>query len=407
MKHVIIGAGPAAVCAAKQIRELRKDDEILMISIDEQVHSRCMLHKFLSHERTAEEIRFIEPDFFEKQRVQWMPGVKAEKLDPQGKTVVLSTGEQVSYDKLLIATGANYFMPPIENFREAENVFGLRDLSDAQKIDPYAKKGSRAVIVGAGLVGLDAAYALLERGVGVTVVEMADKILAMQLDGTAAGEYQRRFEEAGCRFLLSDGVASSKMNGEGRVTEVSTAKGETLPCDFVVVAAGVRAAVQLAEGTPIAVERGIVVDENLKTSCDDVYAAGDVAGLSGIWPNAMEQGRIAGINMCNIPFAYEDRYAVKNTINFFGLPALSIGAVKKEEGDEELIREDSRSYRRALMQGGVLRGIILQGDIANSGIYQYLIKNQINISDIGKSVFDLSFADFYGVGERGEYAWTK
>ena len=175
---------------------------------------------------------------------------------------------------------------------------------------------------------------------------------------------------------------------------------------MIIVAAGVRPAVEFLDNSKIAVERGVCVDEYMCTNVPNVYAAGDVAGLSGIWPNAMKQGKTAAQNMCGALVKYEDRFAMKNTMNFFGLTTLCLGLIREEEGDVVLWEEDSKNYRRAIVRDGNVVGILLQGDISNTGIWQYIIKNKVNVGDIGKDLFRLTFADFYGTGERGKYVWT-
>ncbi len=408
MKHVIIGAGPAGINAAKTIRLFEPNDEITLISIDEMVHSRCMLHKFMSHERSEEEINFIPQNFFEVNNINWVKGEKVVSIDTTENKVLLECGAFIPFDKLLIATGANFVIPPLPNFKTAKNVYGLRDLSDAIAIDKAVKKGSKAVIVGSGLVGLDAVYALLERGVDCTVIEMADKVMPLQMDKISAKEYQTRFEKAGCKFKLSEKAVSSEVNSNGDIINISISNGEKLDCDFVIVAAGVRPAISFLENSEIKIERSIVVDDYLQTYVKNIYAAGDVAGLSGIWPNAMKQGEIAGKNMCGLEVKYEDRYAMKNTVNFFSLVSLSIGEVNpKDDSYTELIREDKNNYKKIVLHDGYVVGVILQGDISNSGIWQYIIKNKIKVTNIKKSLFDLSFADFYGIDDKdGLFKWV-
>ena len=144
----------------------------------------------------------------------------------------------------------------------------------------------------------------------------------------------------------------------------------------------------------------------MKTSAADVYAAGDITGLSGIWPNAANQGRIAGENMCGADEKYTDTYAIKNTINFFGLVTLCVGKIQPEEGDQIQIKEDKTQYKRVILKDGKVEGVLLQGDISHAGTWQYLIKNKIDVSGIQKNVFDINFADFYQVKENGEYQWV-
>ena len=366
MKYVIIGIGAAGMTAAKTLRELAPEDDIVMISVDEKPHSRCMLHKYLSHERDEDGLNFVPSDFFEKNRITQAAGQRVEKLDTEKKQVICDKGFVCSYDKLLIATGAESFIPPVGALRTAPNVFGLRHLSDAKAIDKCAENAQKVVIIGSGLVGLDAAYGLLEQKKDIVIVEMADRILPIQLDETGAAQYQKLFEQAGCQ----------------------------------------RSAVAGFEDSGILIDRGIQVNDYLETSVKDVYAAGDVTGLSGIWPNAQKQGKIAAQNMVlGNKYQYEDRFAAKNTINFFGLVSLCVGKLNPEEGDEVIAREAADQYQRAIFTDNKLVGFLQQGDISHDGIYQYLIKNQIDLSDKKDRIFSLSFGDFYGVKENGEYIW--
>ena len=408
MRNVIIGAGAAGITAAKTIRQLRPADEIVVVSRDSQVHSRCMLHKFLSGERTAEGINFVPESFFVDYNINWIPGRAMTGLDCAGKRVLFDGDSFLEYDRLLIATGAYYLVPPIPGFREADNVYGFRDLCDAEAIDRAAASGKKAVIVGSGLVGMDAAYALMERGIYPEVVEMADRILPLQLDAAAAAEYQKRFESHGCRFHLSDKAADTRRDANGRITAVVLGDGTELACDFVIVAAGVRPEIRFLQDCGVKTERAIQVDKYLMTSVPDVYAAGDVCGLSGIWPNAMKQGVTAARNMCGLPTRYEDTYAMKNTMNFFGLASLCIGDINRiGEKTEVVTAEDRKNYRKALVEDGKLKSILQQRDIGGSGIYQYLIKNEIPLPVSGKEIFKLSFANFYGFNSAdGKYEFV-
>ena len=268
-----------------------------------------------------------------------------------------------------------------------------------------AEESEKILIVGSGLVGLDAAHGLLERGKDVTIVEMAPSILPVQLNPHAAEEYQRKFEEAGAKLYLGCKADKAECSEDGKIHAVTFDTGETVACDMIIVAAGVRPAVGFLEGSNVEVDRGIVVDDFMKTSVDDVYAAGDVAGLSGIWPNAMKQGKTAARNMTGMAEKYEDRFAMKNTMNFYGLVTLCLGNIREEEGDKVVEQEDSKNYKKAVVRDGKLKGILLQGDISHSGIWQYIIKNEIDV-DFKENIFDITFADFYGTGERGKYIWN-
>ncbi|MCL2045318.1 MAG: FAD-dependent oxidoreductase [Oscillospiraceae bacterium] len=401
MKHVIIGTGAAGISAAKTIRILNSNDEIVMLSADSIINSRSMLHKYISGERDSASLRFVSADFFDANNISWLTR-KVTSIDTASKQV-LTDAEPISYDRLLIATGANSSTPPIGALQTAVNVFGLRHFTDAESIKRASERAEKFVIIGAGLVGLDAAYALIEQGKrDITIVEMGDRILPVNLDPQAAASYQDLFEKMGCKFLLGARVTDTVTSGDV-VTGISLESGEILDCDLVIVATGTRPAIEFLADSNIAFERAITVDENLRTSVPDVYAAGDVTGLSGIWPNAVNQGEIAGRNMCGDNAVYEDSFAMKNTINFFGLLTLSVGKTVPEEDDVVLIREDRRNYKKLILTGDTISGVILQGDISQSGFWQHMVKNKISIA--GKNPWKLSYADFYSTKENGEFAW--
>jgi NAD(P)H-nitrite reductase large subunit len=198
---------------------------------------------------------------------------------------------------------------------------------------------------------------------------------------------------------------NTRGDGKGNITGLELDNGKLIPCDLVIVAVGVRPATAFLEGSGLAVERAVVVNDKLETNMPGIYAAGDVAGLSGIWPNAQKQGEIAAKNISGWDILYEDRYAMKNTVNFFGLVSLSVGSMKIEDGDEVLKLEDRNVYKRLVLHDGVPVGVILQGDIANSGFWQHLIKNKIRIDKLGKSPWKISYADFYDTETNGEYRY--
>lgn len=405
MKHVIIGASAAGLSAAKTIRSFRSNDEIIVISTDESIYSRVMLHKYIAGERDEKSLSFVPEDFFTANSIRWLPGVTVTGVDAVKKTVRFEGGSE-SFDRLLIATGAESIVPPVPNLAGAKNVLTLRSLPDAKAIRAALPGARNIVIVGGGLVGLEAAYALLQRGKKPVVVDVAQTILSVNLDAHAANVYQEKFEEAGCTFLLGRKVSEARRGASGLVESLVLDDGARLPCDMVIVAAGVMPAIAFLKESGIRCGRNVAVDKHLATNVDGVYAAGDVAGLSGIWPNAVKQGETAAKNMCGVPAVYSDTFALKNTVNFFGVPSVSVGVLKPDPGDSVEIREDRNRYERVILRGGVAVGALLQGNIANAGFWQHLIKNRIDISGIPKPVWSLSYADFYGTEENGEYKWV-
>ena len=407
MKHVIIGVGAAGIAAARTIRQMESDAEIVMISEDKHVHSRCMLHKYISGERDEVTISFVPENFFEKNRVKWLRGIKVTGVDV-GKKEVLTADGAVSYDKLLIAAGAESSRMPIAAFDTAKNVCGLRSLDDAKRIKEAAKNVEHIAIIGAGLVGMDAAYALLELGKKVTVIEIGTRILPLNLDEKAEEDYHARFETAGCNFSFGHKVSNAVVDSAGNITGLKMDDGSVIHCDFVVVAAGARPAVGFLKDSGILVDGVVEVHRNMSTGTRDVYAAGDiVANLSGIWANAVEHGRIAARNMCDDPAIYTHFFATKNTINFFGLITLTLGEVVSKPGDTVHTCHDSRGYRKIVFRDGTVVGVIIQGDISGAGFWQHLVRYGISIDDVQKPLRKVSFADFCGLDEKGEYFYLS
>jgi NAD(P)H-nitrite reductase large subunit len=400
VKHVIIGSGAAGIAAAKTIRSICKDDEIVMVSSDDVIYSRCMLHKYLCNERDIDSLSFVSHDFLSKNNVTWHKEKPVKGIDTKNNCVLLQN-KTISYDKLLIATGSDAIIPNVGQLQTATNVYGFMHLTDAKKIQEKTMNAKKILIIGAGLVGLDVAYALLKLKRSVTVVEMSSQILPLNLDSAAAAVYQKMFEQNGCIFRLNSKITDTISNENGEITCVVLENGEKLVCDMVIVAAGVRPSVKFLGDSGIECERGIKVDQYLETSCKNVYAAGGVTVLAGNWHYAVKQGEVAAKNMCNLKTPFTDTFTANSAINFFDLSTISIGNTNSENNDTVLIRNNANYYQKIILRNNTIIGIVLQGNIAYSGIWQYLIKNKINLSSFKKPLWNLSFADFYNIDERG------
>ena len=410
MRYIIIGVSAAGVAAAREIRKKDLTCDITMLCMEDAVHSRCMLHHMVGGLKTREQLNFVEKDFFRENRIDFRPESVVSKIDREAKQIELVTGGKTTYDKLLIATGAYAALPPIPGLADGSNLALFRNLSDADEIVKLVKAhpNGKCVVIGSGLVGLDVASGLSHRGIKCSVIEMADRICPLQLDYTAASEYQRRFEEHGASFYLNDGVTGTVKDGD-KITAVTLKSGGQVECDFVVAAAGVRPNIVLAQGCGLETARGIVVDELLRTTDEHIYAAGDVTAIAGIWSEAVLQGEIAARHMMGDSVEYTDSYAFKSTMNFFDLLTLSVGidtSAEDRDGQKVVTRESKNCYQKYVLQDDVLTFALSQGNIANQGFLQQLIRNKVSLSGIDKNVFDLSYADFYRYEQQdGIYTW--
>lgn len=405
MRYVVLGSSAAGINAVRELRRLDPGADIVLVSQDEAIYSRCILHHYLGGQRDLERLCFAEKDFADLYRVDWKKGRACVGLDRSGKKVALDNGERVGYDKLLIATGSHTWIPPVENLNKAQNVIGFRNIGDIEVLKKAAKTAKHIVVMGAGLVGLDCACGFLELGVKVTLVEMAGWLLSKQLDQRAAKTYQDAFEKEGVAQYYGVGIAKAVLDEEGLVTEVILTDGKTLPCDYVVVTAGVRANVEFLEGSGLELSRfGLVYDASGQTSDPDIYGAGDVSGTSPIWPAAVKQGIIAASNMAGVERKQTDFFASKSTMNFLGIPSMSLGDVNGDGPDLTVeVREDKNSYKKIVHKNGKIVGAILQGDLAYGGILQQLIAHKIDVSRVKKPVFDIDYSDFFHMSDNFEF----
>lgn len=407
MRCVVIGASAAGISCAKTLRELDKDCEIILISKDKKVVSRCILHHYIEGIREIKNLDFTSKEFFENYNIQWKKGIEVVGIDAKEHILKLDNEEEVKYDKVCLATGASAFIPPIENLREANNVVGLRNLEDAIKIKELAPKIKNIVVLGAGLVGVDAIAGLMEYDVKIHLVEMGDRILPLQLDEYAAEVYHERLRERGVNLKL--GVKAEKLilDKNNNPKELMINTGEAIPCDLVVVATGVRSNIGFLNGSGVECDRlGLIINEKGETDSKDIYGAGDVTGRNPIWPTAVKEGIIAASNMLGKEIFMTDFFGSKNTMNFCHLPTMSLGVVvKPDDTYEEVIDKQGEDYKKIIYKDGQIYGAIIQGDLSYAGVLTQLIKDKINVSKVKKPLFDIDYADFFNIKENLEFTY--
>ena len=407
MRYVVIGASAAGISGAKTLRELDKNAEIVLISKDENVYSRCILHHYISSHRDVDALNFTGKEFFEENNITWMKGLEVKALNDKEQTLELSNGETLSYDKLLVCSGASAFIPPVPGLREGNNVVGIRNLDDAILIKEQAKKVKNVVVLGAGLVGIDAVSGLLGQGLNISLVEMSNKILPLQLDKHASDVYEKKFIEEGVSLKLD--VKAEKLlldeNNNPKALVLNT--GEEVPCELVIVATGVRSNVAFMENSNVECDRfGLIIDAKGQTNIENIYGAGDVTGRNPIWPTAVKEGIIAAHNMLGKEMVMTDFFGSKNTMNFVGIATMSLGMV--EPADETYIVEtkvEDNNYKKIIHKDGKIYGAIIQGDLSYAGVLTQLIKENIDVSKVTKSLFDIDYADFFNIEKNFEFSY--
>ncbi len=408
MNYVVLGASAAGINAIKVLRELDEKANITLISKDEHIYSRCMLHHIISEHRTLDSLNFVETKFDEKYNISWKNSCTVNNIDIENKEVyILETGEKVKYDKLLIATGASSAMPPIKNLKKAKHVYGLRNIEDAYEIKEKAKKCKKIAILGAGLVGIDALIGLLEyKNLDISVIYREPFILNRQLDEYAASVYENKFKELGVKFFKGASVNEICMDNNENIIGVVLDDETYIECDMAIVATGVIPNAEFINKDFISYDRGIIIDENCKTTAKDIFAAGDVVGKNAIWPLAVKQGIIAAYNMAGREEKIDDSFVYRNTMNFLGIPTVSLGIVDMEEDCIVNVRKDETGYKKFIIKDNVIKGVIVQGDISYVGALTHLIKNNIEIPDLEKRIFEIGYADFFSVKGNGEFCYN-
>jgi NAD(P)H-nitrite reductase large subunit len=342
---------------------------------------------------------YRKKDFYEKFNVETKFGKKATAIDPKKKTVTLEGGDSVKYDKLLIATGSSPFVPPTEGLKDQDNFYTFLKYDDALGIEKWISKTANVVVIGAGLIGLKAAEGIAPVAGSVHVVEMAPRVLPMILDEPAAAPVQKRLEENGVVFHL--GMTAAKVVGDKHIEQVVLKDGTVLPCDVLVMGVGVRPNVAEAKAAGVGVNRGILVDETMRTNVADIWAAGDVTEgvdavtgerkIMALWPNAYAQGRAAGFDMAGRKDDFTGVFPM-NAVNFFGLSVITAGV---QGGENTIVLErhddDKGTSKRFFVKDDFLVGMILVGDVDRAGIYTYLLSERISLSSLDKKLTDDGF----------------
>ena len=382
MKYVIIGNSAAGIACVEGIRSADAEGEITIVS-DEPfaAYGRPLISYYLLGATDRQRMLYRPADFYEKNKVRTLLGARAEKIDPAAQKIVLRGGEEIPYDRLLVATGSRPFEPPMEGIDGVKNKFNFMTLQDALSLEKVLSKRKNVLIIGAGLIGLKCLEGILERVKSVSVADMAGRILPSILDDAGAAVVRRELEGKGAKFYLSDSVAKF----EGNTAHLKS--GKEIPFDILVVAVGVRPNTELVKDAGGEVSRGVVTDEKQQTSLKNVYAAGDCAEsfditsgarkVLALLPNAYRQGYTAGVNMAGGEASFADAMPL-NAIGFFGSHVLTAGSY---EG-ESFVQAEGDVYRKFFCKDGVLKGFILVNSPERAGIYTSLIRNKTPLSEV-------------------------
>lgn len=370
--YVILGNGTAGFQAAKAIRERDKTGAVTLISNEPYpAYNRPMLTKAMVAGLDAEQIAIEGPQWYEANQIYQILGKNVSGIDMKEKEVLLEDGTKLHFTKLIYALGSECFIPPIEGSTLPE-VAAIRRLSDVEKVEKLMKEASNAVVIGGGVLGLEAAWELKKSGLKVTVLEMAPVLMGRQLDAGAAELLKAAAQRNGVEICT--GVNVEAIEGDGHVTGVRIAGGKVYPADLVIISAGVRANTALAGTIGAEIGRAVVVNSRMETSVPGVYACGDCAEYEGanmaIWPEASEQGRIAGANAAGEELEYRPTEAA---LTFHGMNTALFAAGDNGKNPNLLYKTmefkdmGKGQYKKYYFLNNRLCGVILMGDLSEMG----------------------------------------
>lgn len=400
MHYVIIGNGGAGVSALQTIRNCDKKSELTIISKEKYpAYSPCSLPDLISGEIEKPTIFRFDPNFYKNLNANFIKNNEAIKISPTNKEIHLSNGKKVKFDKLLISAGAKPIAPKQIKGLNLKGVHIMGTLDSALGIIDHINSGAKdVVIVGGGFIGIEAAISLKGQGLNVTIVEMLPNILSRMLDSDISEKVAEILIENKIKLVLNDTVNS--INGDNKVIGVSLSETK-ISCDMVVVAIGVRPNIDITKGSGIKTNLGIIVDSEMQTNKKNIFAAGDIAevreqiqgsiGSFAIWPNAIEQGRIAGLNMVGNKIKY-DGAEIVNVLDIFDTPVVAMGRTSSEIGKcKKISRFTPQHSKKILLKNNKIVGLQFIGTIRNAGTFYGLMKKGTDISNIKDRLLDDNF----------------
>jgi len=390
--YLIIGNGVAGTTAAENIRENDKQGNITIVT-DEDIpfYYRIRLSEYISGDITEQGLLVKKDDWYIQAGIELRLKTRITGADHVERIVITEDNEKLPYHKLLIASGSHSFIPPITG-SEKRGVFSLRHIQDARNIINHVMEIEKVVIIGGGLLGLEAGNALRKLGKQVTIVEFFPRLLPRQLDVEGAKRLRTTLEGMGFSFRLD--AKTKEIEGDETVSGVRLDGGEFLSASMVIISAGVRPNMELAEPLGLESDKAIKVNERLLTNQEGIYVAGDVAefkGMSyGIWPAAMEQGKIAGTNMAGGDMVYKGT-TMSNTLKVVGIDLASAGDIDAENKHESRVVSDEETYKKIVLDNTRIIGCIMLGDTKGFNNITRSISEKRDISNIKDRILSEGF----------------
>lgn len=399
--YVIIGGSAAGMAAAQAIREADPNGSITVLSEERDMpYFRPLIPYLVTGKKTAGEMQMRGNGPYTGSGIDIQINSKVDSVNVTEKTVRVKGRGAMPYDKLLLATGSRPFVPPEIEGSGANGVFALRTMADARAMAERVRVTDHAVMLGGGLLNLKAAFALLERGVKVTLVVYSPEVLSQLMEPDDASLIRRALDRAGLEIKTGCG-ATGILSDQNGVTGVALDDGSELSCEMICIGKGVRPNVEFLSGSGISIDRGIVVNRYTACNTPDIFAAGDVAVtfepvtgewiMTGLWTNAVEMGRCAGYNMTGRKTAYSGTFGIMNATQIAREPFVSMGIVHTKDSDYEAhVRATGSTYRKTVFspEGDRLVGALFIGDITGAGMYRYVIREKMPMGEMKSHIIN-------------------
>lgn len=398
-RHVIIGAGAAGMAAAGAIRETDPGATVTILTEEtDPPYFRPLIPYLISGKKTADQMQMTGHGPYTARNIGIATGVRVAGIDTALKTVRMADGSRLPFDRLLIATGSVPRVPPEIEGIPADGVFAMRTLAHARAAAARAETARHAVMLGGGLLNLKTAFALLEKGVAVTLVVFSPEVLSQLMEPQDAVRIRAALDAAGLKILTGRSAAAVVAGADG-VQAVLLDSGESLACQMVFIGKGASPGTGFLTGSGMHIDGGVVADRYTAASAPDVFTAGDAAVTfdpvtgttvnTGLWTNAVEMGRCAGFNMAGKKTVYAGTFGIMNATRIATEPFVSMGVVHTAGTDYETHILSGKGYYRKIVftpDGTRLAGAVLSGDIANAGLLRAVMREQRSVAAFKKAV---------------------
>jgi len=388
-KIVLIGNGMAGVRTLEELFKITEEKFDITVFGSEPYgnYNRIMLSPVLADEKTIDEIMINDLDWYKDNGITLHTDSTITSINRSSKAVVDDKGNSYNYDKLLIATGSYPFILPIEG-HDLDGVIGFRDIADVDQMIDAAKNHKNAVVIGGGLLGLEAANGLMKQGMNVTVVHLLADLMEMQLDSTASQMLLTSLRERGMSFKLEAQTQKLSADDSGRVKQIEFADGSAMDADLVVMAVGIRPNFSLAQESGVHCERGIVVDDTMLTYDPSIYAVGECIqhrGLCyGLVAPLFEQAKVCANHLAGYGIGIYEGSVTSTKLKVTGIDLFSAGNFKGTENSEDLVFQDVARgvYKKIVIENDTIIGSVMYGDTIDGSWYFQLMKDENNIADM-------------------------